>query len=317
MISVNKLSKRYGRHPALQEVSLEVPKGQVLGLLGRNGAGKTTLLNLLSGYLPPSAGSIRLNGLSLTEEPLRARALVGYLPENPPLYPEMTAREYLNFCCALKGVDQWDREAHISEIVALTGIQEVIGRRLSNLSKGYRQRVGLAQALCGAPRILLLDEPTSGFDPSQAVAFREIVRGLAKAHTIIFSSHLLSEVEAICDRVLILHEGRLLYDRLTGQADDKDNASCRYELRTALPRQALLRALASLPSVLRARPYSQAGSFDSVEVETRRDAGFEAELITLLAGLEAPILLLRPLEESMEQIFLRLTGARPPEEQSA
>ncbi len=307
MITVKELSKSYGKHLALDGLNFEVPEGQVLGLLGQNGAGKTSLLNLLSGYLPASRGSIHIGGIDMVKDPLHVRGMIGYLPENPPLYPEMTVMEYLRFCGELKSVDRRDILPHIEEIAALTGISEVMHRKLSNLSRGFRQRVGLTQALSGAPKVLLLDEPTSGFDPAQAVAFRGVISRLARSHTILFSSHILSEVQAVCDRVLILHQGRILYDHLMAQGQD-EQPFVRFQLRAAMPRQTLLRALASLPSVLRARPYTLEGSFEEVEVEAKRDSGFERELMTLLSGLQSAILLLKPLEESLEQVFLRLTA---------
>lgn len=307
MISVQGVSKNYGRVKALDDVSLTVPKGQVLGMLGQNGAGKTTLLSLMSGYLPLSQGSIQVCGCDIANEPLKAKAHIGCLPESPPLYSEMTVNEYLRFCCAIKRVRQKDHTAHIYQIAQMTGLHEVLGRRISNLSKGFRQRVGLAQALCGAPDVLLLDEPTSGFDPSQAVEFRGIISSLSGKHTIIISSHILTEVQAICDRVIIMHQGRLLYDHLVTK-DNEGKQSTRFHLRVKMPRQVLARALRSLPSVLRVDPTAVRDDETDVTVDVKTGHFFEEELFTLLSGLQVPILRLTPMAESMEDIFLRITS---------
>jgi ABC-2 type transport system ATP-binding protein len=284
-----------------------VPKGQVLGMLGQNGAGKTTFLNLMSGYLPLSQGSIQVCGCDIAREPLKAKSHIGFLPENPPLYPEMTVYEYLRFCCAIKRVRQKEHTAHIDQIAHMTGLIEVLGRRISNLSKGFRQRVGLAQALCGSPDVLLLDEPTSGFDPSQAVDFRGIISSLSGKHTIIISSHILTEVQAMCDRVIILHQGRLLYDHPLTENNEGEQ-SARFHLRVKMPRQALLRALRSLPSVLRVEPTAARENETDVTVDAKTGYHFEEELFTLLSGLQVPILRLTPMAESMEDIFLRITS---------
>lgn len=309
MISVQGVSKDYGHTRALDKVSFHMPKGQVLGMLGQNGAGKTSLLNIISGYLPSSQGSILINGIDMARDPIRAKAHIGYLPENPPLYPEMTVKEYLRFCCAIKRVVKADQNQHIGHISKMTGLQDVLERRISNLSKGFRQRAGLAQALCGDPDVLLLDEPTSGFDPSQAVEFRDIIHTLSGKHTIIISSHILHEVQAICDRVIIVHQGRLLYDHLA-KVSDSEKQSIHFNLRVRMPMQALLRAVRSLPSVLRADPASSDTGASDVSISAKTESGFEEELFTLLSGLQAPILRLTPISESIEDIFMRITSPR-------
>ena len=309
MISVQGVSKNYGHVKALDKVSLRIPKGQVLGMLGQNGAGKTSLLNIISGYLPSSQGSVQINGVDMARDPIKAKTHIGYLPENPPLYPEMTVKEYLKFCCAIKRVIKADQNTHIGQIIQITGLQDAADRRISNLSKGYKQRAGLAQALCGDPDVLLLDEPSSGFDPAQAVEFRSIVHRLSGKHTIIISSHILNEVQAICDRVIILHQGQLLYDHLV-KASDREQQSIRFHLRVRMPMQALLRALRSLPSVLCADALSVAAGISDVSISAKTEAGFEEEVFTLLSGLQAPIHRLTPITESMEDIFMRITSSR-------
>lgn len=312
-VSANQLTKRYGRLTALEDVSFEVQEGQVLGLLGQNGAGKSTLLNILSGYFPPSSGDVRVLEKDMLMNPLHAKAHIGYLPENPPLYTEMTVAEYLHFCCKLKGVVSADVASHIEEIKQITGLSDVSHRLIAHLSRGYRQRVGLAQALCGNPEVLLLDEPTAGFDPSQVVEFRGIISSLAKRHTIIFSSHILSEVQAICQRVLILHHGRLVADEDLRQKDGRDNR--RFRLRTAMNKERMLPALRGLPSVSRVKITASDHTMSEAIIETKSGSAFERELLTLFSGLQVPILALVPMQDTLEDIFLRITsGANAPRE---
>lgn len=306
MVSVQSVSKRYCSVQALQEVSFEVPAGQVLGLLGQNGAGKTSLLNLMAGYLPCTSGSITIHGHDLMLDPMLAKAQIGYLPEVPPLYPEMKVVEYLRFCCNLKGVLKAEQQGHMEDLIALCGLRSVRDRLAGMLSKGFRQRLGLAQALCGAPQLILLDEPTAGFDPAQAVEFRSVIASLARKHTIVLSSHILPEVQAICDRVLIIHEGRLVYDHMKDA--DSQASFHRFHLRVKADGKRLLPGIRGLASVLRVKPSpAQPGIFEAV-VETKRDAAFEEDLFRLLSGLQSPILLLKPLQDSLEDVFLRITA---------
>ena len=307
VICVNQVTKNYGRLTALNDVSFTVKKGQVLGLLGQNGAGKSTLLNILSGYLSASSGNVIIHDADMLLHPLEAKAHIGYLPETPPLYIEMTVIEYLRFCCNLKGVVKADQVAHIDELIQLTGLTTVANRLIAHLSRGYRQRVGLAQALCGNPEVLLLDEPTAGFDPAQVVEFRGIIKMLAEKHTILFSSHVLSEVQAICERMLILHQGRLVYDQ--GAQDDSFHTSTRqFQLRIGLEKEQLLPALRGLPSVTRVKATLSESGITEALVDTPADSRFERELMTLLAGLQAPIMALIPLRDSLEDIFMRITS---------
>ena len=221
LLDLEGVTKKYGPLTALQGVSFHVEKNETVGLLGRNGAGKTTLLNLITGYLPPTAGKIRIGGKDLEEDPAACKRMIGYLPERPPLYDEMTVTGYLRFVCELREVKKQAIRPHVEEILALCGLTEVADRLLGHLSRGYRQRAGIAQALCGAPELLILDEPTVGLDPKQTVEIRELIRALSHEHTVIFSSHILSEVQQACSRVLILDEGRLVtdYDAQRPQSD--------------------------------------------------------------------------------------------------
>ena len=225
MIDIQQVTKRYGSLYALRDVSLHVEKGSVLGLLGQNGAGKTTLINILTGYLAPTEGRALLAGHDALLEPEEARKHLGYLPEVPPLYDEMTVREYLRFAAQLKGVENRAVPAHVDEIMELCGLTQMHRRLLSHLSKGYRQRAGLAQALCGDPEILVLDEPTVGLDPKQITEIRSLIRRLSREKTILFSSHILSEVQQLCDQVVILHQGQVKTTLTLNEENDADAVS--------------------------------------------------------------------------------------------
>ena len=209
MIEVSHLTKKYGGHLAVDDVSVTVEDGQIYGLLGPNGAGKSTIMNILTGYLSATSGQVTVAGHPLPEEADEAKVCVGYLPEQPPLYPEMTVGEYLNFVAELKKVPRAQRKEQVLRAARRTGLEKVLPRLIRSLSKGYKQRVGIAQALLGSPKIIILDEPTVGLDPTQVIEMRKLIRELGKAHTVILSSHILSEVQAVCQQVLILSKGKL------------------------------------------------------------------------------------------------------------
>ena len=211
MIDVQHLTKRYGSHCAVNDISFQVAEGEILGFLGPNGAGKSTTMNILTGYLSSTEGTVKINGHDILEEPNEAKASIGYLPEQPPLYLDMTVREYLDFMFDLKKCT-FDRAKHIKEICQLVQIEHVYGRLIKNLSKGYKQRVGVAQALIGNPPVLILDEPTVGLDPNQIIEIRTLIKNLGKHHTVILSSHILPEVEAVCDRIVIINNGEIVAD---------------------------------------------------------------------------------------------------------
>ena len=209
MIEVSHLTKQYGNHLAVDDVSFTVADGQICGLLGPNGAGKSTIMNILTGYLSATSGRVTVAGHPLPEEADAAKACVGYLPEQPPLYPEMTVQEYLTFAAELKGVKKAERKEQVCRAARRTGLETVLPRLIRSLSKGYKQRVGIAQALLGSPRLIILDEPTVGLDPVQVIEIRKLIRELGRAHTVILSSHILSEVQAVCQQILILSKGHL------------------------------------------------------------------------------------------------------------
>ena len=209
MIEVSHLTKQYGNHLAVDDVSFTVADGQICGLLGPNGAGKSTIMNILTGYLSATSGQVTVAGHPLPEEADAAKACVGYLPEQPPLYSEMTVQEYLTFAAELKGVKKAERKEQVCRAARRTGLEAVLPRLIRSLSKGYKQRVGIAQALLGSPRLIILDEPTVGLDPAQVIEIRKLIRELGRAHTVILSSHILSEVQAVCQQILILSKGHL------------------------------------------------------------------------------------------------------------
>ncbi len=209
MIEVSHLTKKYGHRLAVEDVSFAVADGGICGLLGPNGAGKSTIMNILTGYLSATSGQVTVAGHPLPEEADAAKKCVGYLPEQPPLYPEITVQEYLDFAAELKGVKKAERKEQVRSAARRTGLEKVLSRLIRSLSKGYRQRVGIAQALLGSPKLIILDEPTVGLDPAQVIEIRKLIRELGQAHTVILSSHILSEVQAVCQQVLILSKGRL------------------------------------------------------------------------------------------------------------
>lgn len=312
MIELIGITKMYGAAAAVRDLSFRAPEGQIVGLLGQNGAGKTTTLNILTGYLPPTAGSVKIGGVDMLSQPRACKRNIGYLPERPPLYDEMTVRDFLAFVCELREVQRREIRAHVESIMSLCGLTEVAGRLCGHLSKGYRQRVGVAQALCGDPPVIVLDEPTVGLDPRQVVEIRELIRRLGEEHTVIFSSHILAEIQQLCQRVVILHKGRVVHEadlRETGSADRpvRLRASIAGEAETLLP------ALRSLPCVRRVQHLPQRVP-GVTEVRLECGPGSEeagdppTQLFRLLCGLDAPLKELRPETESLEEIFLRATS---------
>lgn len=305
MIDIQHVTKRYGSLYALRDVSLHVEKSSVLGLLGQNGAGKTTLINILTGYLAPTEGRTLLAGHDALLEPEEARKHLGYLPEVPPLYDEMTVREYLRFAARLKGVESRAVPAHVDEIMELCGLTQMQRRLLSHLSKGYRQRAGLAQALCGDPEILVLDEPTVGLDPKQITEIRSLIRRLGREKTILFSSHILSEVQQLCDHVVILHQGQVKTAMALDDADSTDAVSLLATVgaaeKSVVPR---LRELDGLRR-LTVQPDSHPDRTALTLVFAAGDSEPERRLFALLSRLGVPLLHLSRQSGDLEQVFLQ------------
>lgn len=313
MIQLKNITKKYGERIALHDVSFTAEDGEILGLLGLNGAGKSTTMNIITGYIGPTSGTVLVDGFDLMEEPLRARGSIGYLPEQPPLYVDMTVTEYLDFVCNLKKVKQ-DHGEHIQEICAQTGISSVSRRVIKNLSKGYRQRVGLAQALVGNPKVLVLDEPTVGLDPSQILEIRTLIKELGRTRTIIVSSHILSEVQEFCNKVVILHQGNMI-------AHDTPEGLSRS---LYSPHRVIARIHGNVDTVQSAvaqMPYPCSvellGEKEPQAYEYRITGPVEhdirTDLFRVMAKHDLPMLAIKGSELSMEDVFLSMIQSRPVE----
>lgn len=303
VIAIENVSKRYGSVRALDGVSLKVEAGSVLGLLGQNGAGKTTLLNVLTGYLAPTEGRVLIDGHDVLLEPALAKRHLGYLPEHPPLYDEMTVQEYLRFAAELRGVTKRAIPGHVDEVMELTGLTAMRFRLLSHLSKGYRQRAGMAQALCGDPDVLVLDEPTVGLDPKQITEIRALIRTLGKGRTIVFSSHILSEVQQLCTQVVILDQGVVRLDSPMNQVNTGQEMTLLVTVAAAEGR--ILSCLKSLEGVRRVQvqPTAQADQTTALITFFHQEEP-ERRLFGLMSSLSIPILHLSRCEDSLEQVFL-------------
>ena len=308
MIELERATKKYGAIYGLRDVTLRIGKGETVGLLGRNGAGKTTALNLITGYFPPTEGTVRIGGMDMLESARECRRMIGYLPERPPLYDEMTTEEYLRFVCELREVTAKAIPAHVDEILTLCGLQEMRGRLLGHMSKGYRQRAGIAQALCGSPEILIFDEPTVGLDPKQTVEIRELIRRLQADHTVVFSSHILSEVQQLCSRVIILDGGRMVRDF---DRNEPETGTLRIRLKIAGEEEAVMRRLQHLDPDIRAEllPREENGVTEArLAMPDGGDSGAAADRVfRLLAGAGLPVRMMKPEKETLEEVFLRET----------
>ncbi|MBE5777093.1 MAG: ABC transporter ATP-binding protein [Clostridiales bacterium] len=303
MILFDRITKQYGQHAALRDFSLHIEKGQIVGLLGPNGAGKSTAMNILTGCLSQDAGSVKVCGTDIHLDPRACKKRIGYLPENAPLHDEMTVESYLAFICRLRGMKEREIPAHIAALQERTGLFDVRGRVIGHLSRGYRQRTGLAQALCADPDIIVLDEPTQGLDPAQAREFRTLISSLGKTHTVLFSSHILSDIDKICDRAVILHEGRIMADRML-----KSETQKQLDVLISGSEKQLLPALSSLPSCLRVEALPHEKGQTRVKLCCPQDAPIERELFSLLRALDTPILRLNPAKDSLEDLYLSITG---------
>lgn len=307
MIEVQNVTKRYGPTVAVDNVSFRVEPGQILGLLGPNGAGKTTTMRVLTGYMPPTEGKAIVAGFDVFDHPLEAKRRTGYLPESPPLYPDMTVREYLTFVARIKGVGASDRRSRIDSAMGRTSIDDVADRLCGKLSKGYRQRVGLAQAILHNPDVLILDEPTAGLDPKQIIETRRLITDLAGDHTIILSTHILPEVSQTCERVVIINKGRVVAedtpDNLTGRL--RGSETIRLEIDTAgADPTAALTAVAGVTEVSAA----EGGKPPlSVDVESAEGVDVRRELARAVVTSGWGLLEMRPIRLSLEEIFLQLT----------
>lgn len=308
MIEIEGLSKAFGTKLAVDNVSFRVEEGEIMGFLGPNGAGKSTTMNILTGYLSATSGTCRVNGIDILEDPLEAKRNIGFLPELPPLYTDMTVKEYLNFIYDLKGC-RFPRVQHIREICDVVKIGDVYDRLIGNLSKGYRQRVGIAQALIGNPRVLIFDEPTVGLDPKQIIDIRNLIRMLGKEHTIILSTHILPEVQAVCDRIVVINKGKLVANEKTEDLVTAVDGSRKMIAKIVGPQDEVEKALKSVAGI---RSVDVLGKRDTdsvsylIESEERVDA--RKPLFYTLASKGWPLVGLEGMELSLEDIFIRLVG---------
>ena len=315
MIEVKNLSKKYGSHVAVKDVSFTINDGEILGFLGPNGAGKSTTMNIITGYLSATSGSVSIDGYDILENPNEAKMRIGYLPEQPPLYHDMTVKEYLSFIFDLKKV-KFPKAPHIDEICRLVKIDHVKARLIKNLSKGYRQRVGIAQALVGNPDVLILDEPTVGLDPKQIIEIRTLITELGKNHTVILSSHILSEIQAVCERVIVINHGKIIADDTPGNLSKTLSDDHTITVRVGGPRTEVLKVLATIPGVknVTCTGMQEKNSNDFI-VEPAGLADVRQGIFNRLADRKWPLLLMQSNEMSLEQIFLRLTEMSDEEQQ--
>lgn len=307
MIEVKNLTKRYGDIKALDDISFTVDTGEVLGFLGPNGAGKSTTMNIITGYISSTSGTVTVDGTEILENPRETKRKIGYLPEIPPLYPEMTVRKYLEFMFDLKKV-KLPKKEHIEEIMRLVRITDMADRLIKNLSKGYRQRVGFGQALLGNPPVLILDEPTVGLDPKQIIEIRKLIRSLGKKHTVIFSSHVLSEISATCDRIIVISEGRLVAD---SKADELSKALAdtqKLSLTVEGSPSDVFGEIKKIPGVKKYMKVRELGEKSAVySVEYGNEFDIRREVFSAMARINAPILEMKSGNESLEDMFLKLT----------
>ena len=308
MIVLNSVTKLFGDKTAVDNVSFTVNEGEIMGFLGPNGAGKSTTMNILTGYLSATSGEAFIAGVDIFENPLGAKKNIGFLPEQPPLYMEMTVTEYLKFVCDLKGVKKSARREHILDVCEKTGIAHVKHRIIKNLSKGYRQRVGIAQALIGDPPVLIFDEPTVGLDPVQIVEIRELIKNLGKKHTVILSTHILPEVQAVCDRIVVINEGRIVADEKTDNLIKNTAGVNRYHITLLCDASQGKRLISSAEGVKNTKEVAcEEKGACSFEFESELDFDARRTLFNTLSEAHVCVLELSPVTLTLEDIFIGLT----------
>ncbi len=310
MIEISNLVKYYGDKKALSGVSFTVEQGEILGFLGPNGAGKTTTMNIITGYLSATSGKVTINGYDILEQPELAKKNIGYLPELPPLFMDMTVIEYLEYVSELKKVPRDIRKKQISEVMKMVHIGNVSGRLIHNLSKGYRQRVGIAQTLIGNPEVIILDEPTVGLDPSQVIEIRKLISQLSKTHTIIFSSHILSEVQAICDRVIIINNGRLVADAPTIELSAQVEGNSHYLLTVEGSYKSVQMPLRAVPGIKSVSSLSERNGILQLDITADGSLDVRKSIFFALARINVPILEFRSMAPSLEDVFMDITASK-------
>jgi len=306
MIEVKNIVKKYGDKYAVNDVSFKIETGEIVGFLGPNGAGKSTTMNILTGYLSANSGTAVIDGIDILEDPTAAKRLIGFLPEQPPLYMDMTVKEYLNFVYDLKGC-KFPRKEHLAEICELIKITDVYNRMIKNLSKGYRQRVGFAQALVGNPPVLILDEPTVGLDPRQIIEIRNLIQRLGKKHTVILSTHILQEVQAVCDRIIVINKGQLIADGTADTITYKTAGNRRLVARIAGGRTEIKKALRAMDGILFVDDLGQKeqGTFDYL-IESEPGVDIRKPLFRMLAERSWVLMGLKSMDMSLEDVFVNL-----------
>ncbi|RGX94735.1 ATP-binding cassette domain-containing protein [Roseburia sp. OF03-24] len=309
MIEINHLVKKYGSHVAVDDLSLTVEPGRIYGFLGPNGAGKSTTMNIITGYLAATGGEVKINGFDVLKQPEEAKKCVGYLPELPPLYMDMTVKEYLDFVAELKKLDKSLRAGYVKEAMKITRTEEVSGRLIRNLSKGYRQRVGFAQAVLGYPEILILDEPTVGLDPKQIIEIRDLIRELGKKHTIILSSHILSEISAVCDHVFIISHGKLVASDSTENLLERMTGAQEIELLLKAEENEAETAIREIAQVERCeKTEAKEDGTVGLLVTAKKDADVREAIYHTCVEHHMPILEMKAASKSLEDVFLELTS---------
>lgn len=317
MIQVKNLVKKYGGHVAVDDLTFTVEQGKIYGFLGPNGAGKTTTMNVMTGYIAADGGTVVIDGHDILKEPLKAKACMGYLPEVPPLYPDMTVREYLLFAAELKKVARAERKQRVNEMMEKLNLVEMQDRLIKNLSKGYRQRVGLAQALAGNPKVLILDEPMVGLDPKQIIEMRDLIKGLAGEHTVILSSHILSEISAVCDHIMIISKGKLAASGSPDELQKKMQGSAEL-LVTVIGEREQARGVLEGWAEISEFSFEDGGEEGStlIRIVAKDDADIRRPLSVALSGAGMPVLSMNRSEKSLEDIFLELTEREEEEEET-
>jgi gliding motility-associated transport system ATP-binding protein len=314
MIEVDRLTKRYGPVPAIQDVSFTVEKGQIVGFLGPNGAGKTTTMRILSCFMPASGGTARVAGYDVFEQSLEVRRRIGYLPENVPLYADMTVDAYLDFVANIKGLGRSERRRRVGEVLERCQIPDVRGRLIGRLSKGYRQRVGLAQALIADPDVLILDEPTIGLDPKQIVGIRQLIKSLAGAHTVILSTHILPEVSMVCEGVIIINRGRVVASGPLDRLMQELSPTARLQVQVEGPVELVAQSLRALPGVQRVEARGVVDGVSTFVLEAERARDIRREVAQLVAQQRWGLLELKALDLSLEDVFIRIVAGEEHEE---
>ena len=314
MIEVDRLTKRYGPVPAIQDVSFTVEKGQIVGFLGPNGAGKTTTMRILSCFMPASGGTARVAGYDVFEQSLEVRRRIGYLPENVPLYADMTVDAYLDFVANIKGLGRSERRRRVGEVLERCQIPDVRGRLIGRLSKGYRQRVGLAQALIADPEVLILDEPTIGLDPKQIVGIRQLIKSLAGAHTVILSTHILPEVSMVCEGVIIINRGRVVASGPLDRLMQELSPTARLQVQVEGPAELVTQSLRALPGIQRVEARGVVDGVSTFVLEAERARDTRREVAQLVAQQRWGLLELKALDLSLEDVFIRIVAGEEHEE---